>query len=112
MENEELYILWTNGDPITSEKVVLMYAHAGINRWWKDITIIIWGSPAKLVAENEEIQDKIKKMINDGVKFSACRACAEQLGVTEKLESMGIEVIYWGDPLTVLLKEDKKLLTI
>ena len=27
---EELFILWTNADPVTSEKMVCMYAHNSI----------------------------------------------------------------------------------
>ena len=59
-EKEHLYILWTNSDPITADKMVFMY---GLNAfklgWWKKVTIIIWGSPAQLAGENAEIKDKI-----------------------------------------------------
>lgn len=47
-----------------------------------------------------------------GVKFSACIACARNLGVKEKLEELGIEVISWGPPLTEILKNGEKLITI
>ena len=111
--SQELFILWTNDNIITSEKMVCMYAHnAKIRGWWDEVTVIIWGATAKLAAENASIQEKIKAMITDGVKISACRACAEQLGVAESLVSQGIEVKFWGEPLTALLKEDQKLITV
>jgi len=47
-----------------------------------------------------------------GIHVSACKACADQLGVSDNLKELGIEVIYWGVPLTDLLKEDEKLLTV
>jgi hypothetical protein len=47
-----------------------------------------------------------------GVHVTACKACADQLGVTEKLEKLDIEVKYWGTPLTELLVNNEKLLTI
>jgi hypothetical protein len=38
-KKDHLYILWTNGDPITAEKRVFMY---GINSllkgWWEKVT--------------------------------------------------------------------------
>jgi len=112
-EKEHLYILWTNADPITADKMVFMY---GLNAfklgWWKKVTSIIWGSPAQLAGENAEIKDKIKELLSAGVTVSACKACADQLGVTEALEEVGIEVKYWGEPLTELLKSGEKLLTI
>ncbi len=110
---DELYILWTNDNIMTSEKMVCMYAHNAVLRgWWAEVTVIIWGATAKLVSENKSIQIKLKEMIHDGVKVSACKACADQLGVTEIIESLGIEIKYWGEPLTDLLKSDKKILTI
>ncbi len=110
---EELLMLWTNGDPVTSEKMVCMYGHnALLKGWWDKVTIIIWGAPAQLVAENETIQQKLQEMLKDGVHLTARKACTDQLGLTETIEKMGIEVKYWGQPLTDLLKQKKKLLSI
>lgn len=112
-EGTKLFILWTNADVITSEKMVMMYATNSMTHfWWEEVTVIIWGAPAKLIAENVLIQEKIKIAMHAGVKFSACKACTDQLGVTEKLVELGIEVIYWGEGLTEILKENEKLITI
>ena len=112
-EPDKLYILWTNDNLLTSEKMVLMYAqNSALHLWWKEVTVIIWGATAKLVAENELIREKIRLASHAGVKFSACKACADQLGVTDRLLELGIEVIYWGDGLTHILKENQKLITI
>jgi hypothetical protein len=108
-----LYILWTNGDPVTAEKMVFMYGVNSLRRgWWDKVTLILWGAPAKLSAENPAIQGKIKEALDVGVHVTACKACADQLGVTETLENMKVEVKYWGEPLTKLLKDDETLLTI
>ena len=90
-----------------------MYGGNGLRKgWWKEVEIIIWGATALLSAENDDIKGRIRELISDGVKFSACRACAEQLGVVDQLEAMGVDVIYYGEPLTEILKTDGKLLTI
>lgn len=47
-----------------------------------------------------------------GVKVSACIACADQLGVTDKLRELGIEVKGWGVGLTEALKDGIKVLSI
>ncbi len=108
-----LYILWTNDNPITAEKMVFMYGiNSYLQEWWDNVTIIIWGATVKLAAENIDIQNKIKEALEKGVHITACRACAEQLGVAEVLEEMDIEVIYWGEPLTKLLKGRETLITI
>jgi len=112
-KKDHLYILWTNADPVTAEKMVFMYGtNSLLKGWWEQVTLIIWGAPAKLSAESPEIQDKIKAALSAGVHITACKACADQLGVTETLEKMNVEVIYWGVPLTNILKNGETLLTI
>jgi hypothetical protein len=112
-DSNKLYILWTNADILTSEKMVMMYARNSVlNHWWDEITIIIWGATAKLVAENLLMQENIKMALHAGVHISACKACAEQLGVAEKLAELGIEVIYWGKGLTDILQGNERLITV
>ena len=112
-EKKHLYVLWTNDNVVTAEKMLFMYGiNSCLKGWWEEVTIIIWGATARLSSENEQIQMKIKEAIGAGVHMTACRACADQLGVTEKLEKMGVEVKYWGVPLTEILKNDEALLTI
>ncbi len=112
-ESDKLFILWTNADILTSDKMVLMYAtNSMLSRWWKEVTVIIWGATAKLVAENSMIQEKIEIAAHAGVHFSACKACADQLGVTDILSGFGIDVAYWGEGLTDILKGKDKLITI
>ena len=108
-----LYVLWTNADPITAEKMVFMYTmNSLLKNWWEKVTLIIWGAPAKLVSEDINIQKKVKEALDAGVHITACKACADQLGVTETLEKLKIEVKYWGIPLTEVLKNNEQLLTI
>lgn len=112
-EPRELFILWTNADPITSEKMVMMYGMNSIkHQWWDKVTIIIWGATAKFAAENSLIQEKIKQAMHIGVQISACKACTDQLGVSDQLLDLGIELKYWGQGLTEILDQNKKLLTI
>lgn len=112
-DKKHLYVLWTNDNLITAEKMVFMYTiNSLIHGWWEKVTLIVWGATTKLVSENKDIQQKIKEALDAGVHITACKACADQLKVSDKLEELGIEVIYWGTPLTDILKEDEKLLTI
>jgi len=110
---DHLYILWTNADEIVFDKMVAMYARNSLLKgWWNAVTIIIWGPTAKLAASSEIVRQRITELQQVGVKLSACKACADSLGATESLKNMGIEVKYWGEGLTNLLKDDEKLITI
>ena len=112
-DTDKLYILWTNADVTTSEKMVFMYAtNSLLNRWWQDVTVIIWGATARLAAENGLIREKIAEATQAGVFFTACKACADQLGVSDELSGQGIELKYWGVGLTELIKEGRHLITV
>jgi hypothetical protein len=112
-EKNTLYILWTNADLDTSLRMVMMYStNSKLYHWWEHVVVIIWGATAKLAAENTQVLEAMQVAMSAGVKFTACSACARQLGVVEKLEAQGIEVIGWGEALTELLKNNEKLITV
>ncbi len=109
----KLNILWTNDNVDTAHNMVLMYSrNAKLNRWWDEIDLIIWGATAKLVATDKQIQEKVKLCMEAGVNVLACVSCAINLGVKEDLDNLGIDVKPMGIPLTEILKEDEKLITI
>jgi hypothetical protein len=113
MNKTHLYVLWTNDNPITAEKMVFMYTINSLaHGWWDNVTLIIWGAPAKLVSEDARIQALIKDALAAGVHITACKACANQLGVTDTLEKLQIEVKFWGQPLTEILKGNERLITV
>ncbi len=110
---DHLYILWTNADITTSKLMVMMYGkNAKKKGWWKDVTIVVWGATAKLLAENKEIQAEMKTLIDCGVEFTGCITCAKELGVEKELTDLGLDLYSWGPPLTRLIKEGAPLITI
>ncbi len=112
VQSDTLVILWTSGDPDVALKVVFMYAGTSARvKWWSHVRLIIWGPSTKLTAENPEIQQGIAKMQENGVAVEACRACADDYGVSDTLSSLGIDVKFMGKPLTEYLKTGKKVLT-
>lgn len=112
-EKKHLYVLWTSGDPITADKMVFMYTINSLaHGWWEEVTLVIWGGSTKLVSENEAVQQRVKDAMDAGVYVTACKGCSDQLGVSEQLEALGVDVQYLGVALSNVLKNDEKLLTI
>lgn len=111
-KKSELVVVWTSGDRDVALKMVFMYTlNAKIKGWWDEVTLIIWGSSAKLLSTDSELKDYIKRMEEAGITLEACRACADMFGVADQLEKLGIEVKYMGEPLTAYLKGNKKVIT-
>ncbi|MGC9358023.1 MAG: DsrE family protein [Anaerolineae bacterium] len=112
-EKKHLYVLWTSGDPVTAEKMVLMYTTNALKfGWWEKVTLVIWGAASQLAAEDAGIREGLQKAQETGVYLTACKACADQLGVTEALEEIGVDVQYLGVALTNVLKNEETLLTV
>jgi hypothetical protein len=110
---QSLLILWTSGDRHTALNMALMY---GLNSllwdWWEDVTLLAWGASQSLLAEDAEVQTRISEMAEAGVRIVACRGCAENLGVADRLRDLGCEVFYTGEFLTEWLKSDRRVLTV
>ncbi len=111
-KNSSLVVLWTSGDREVALKMVFMYTlNSKLKNWWKDVRFIIWGPSTKLLSEDAELQDYIKKMKKVGIVLEACKACSDSYGVSENLKKLGITVRYMGEPLTAYIKEGRKVIT-
>ena len=111
-QSDNMFVIWSSADPEIAQRLVFMYTRNSMIRgWWNRMQLVIWGPSAKLLAEDEELQDEIIGVAKDGVELLACKRCADDYGVTEKLESLGIEVIYMGVPTTEMLKDGWRQLT-
>lgn len=111
--HEKLVILWSSGDREVALKMVFMYTfNAKQREWWEDITLVVWGPSAKLLTEDQELQEYMARIIEAGVTVKACKGCSDQYGVSEELEKLGITVLYIGKELTDYIKEGRKMLTL
>ncbi|MDE5422852.1 DsrE family protein [Ancylomarina sp. DW003] len=107
-EADKLVVVWTSGDKEVAMKMVFMYTYnAKKQGWWDDVTLLVWGPSSKLLSEDKDLQDYVKKMQESGVHVMACKACADQYGVANKLNALGIKVKYAGQDLTKFIKERK-----
>lgn len=112
LSDNRLAVIWSSGDPEVANKVCLMYTqNAKRQKWFDEVTLIVWGPSAKLLATNRDLQTTIQSMLKDGVKIQACQACSDSYGVSDELRKLGIEVKYMGRPLTDILKQGWKVLT-
>ena len=110
--DEKLVVVWSSGDREVALKMVFMYTRNARKRgWFDDVTFVIWGPSAQLLAADAEIQAGVAEMKNEGVRLEACRACADGYGVSADLDSLGVDVRYMGEPLTGYLKEGRRVLT-
>jgi hypothetical protein len=109
---DHLCVVWSSADKDVAIRMAFMYTrNSKVKGWWKDVTLVVWGPSAKLLADDPELQDMVKAMGQAGVELLACKACSDSYGVSATLEALGIRVIYMGEPLTDFLKSGARVLT-
>ena len=87
-QNNRLAVIWSSSDPDVAHRVCFMYTdNAKKQKWFDEVTLIVWGPSARLLASDKDLQAKIKGMLDDGVKIQACLACTDSYGVTEQRQS-------------------------
>jgi hypothetical protein len=110
--SNHLVVLWSSQDREVALKMAFMYTfNAKRHGWWDRVTLIVWGPSAKLIVEDDELQEHVRMMQETGVRFEACKSCADMYGSSDRLEELGIDVKYMGVPLTTYLKEGSSVIT-
>jgi hypothetical protein len=112
-EPEGLLILWTSADREVALNMVLMYGlNSRLHDWWPEVTLLIWGPSQTLTVDDEEVRARVVEMREAGVRLAACRACAENLGMVDRLKDLGVEVFYAGQFLADWLHSGRPLLAL
>ena len=110
--SNKLLIVWSTQELEVAKKMVLLYSGVILPRgYWDEAILMIWGPSAKLLSENKELQEKVKEIAKTGVKLQACVVCTDDYGVSQELESLGVELTHTGEMLTQALQSDWKVLT-
>ncbi len=108
-----LVVLWITKDREAAMLMALMYAkNARLNGWWERVRLVVWGPSANVLSHDLDLQAEVAICREAGVDVLACKACADRYGVSDKLKSLGIDVVFMGEPLTRYLKEGWKVVSV
>lgn len=113
MDNSnKLVIIWSSRDRDVAEKVTFMYAQGAKQQgWFDEVVLVVWGPSTKTLAEEEELQSKVRQLMKADITVRACSVCAKEYGVAEELTNLGLDVSPMGPEITRYLKEGWKMLT-
>lgn len=109
---DKVFVVLSSGDREVALEVGLVYPFNAKKKGWMDeVKVIVFGPSQKVAANDVEVQGKIKELIGEGIEVLACKRCADEIGITEKLEAAGVKVVYVGSVISGLLKEGWASLT-
>ena len=108
-----LVVVWITRDREAALNMALMYAkNSRLKGWWNDVHLLVWGPSADALAHDAELAGERAAGLDAGVEGYACRACADRYGLAERLEALGLTVVYTGEALTSYLRSGWKVLTV
>jgi len=112
-QKESLLVLWTTDNKETVENMLFMYSHNAMKQnWFDEVVVLVWGPSQKLLLNDEALQGYVRNMQESGVRFIACKACADNYDIADPLSELGVEVFYTGQFMTDWLKSGKRMLTL
>ena len=113
MSSDHLVVLWTTDNLFTVEEMILLYTlNAKKQSWFKEVTLINWGAATKLLAENQDLQERMADFVDVGVTLESCKHCADTIGAAETLGNLGFDVKYMGEPLSEYLKSGASVISV
>ncbi len=102
----KLFILLASGDPRILTDVVNIYVRNAKNKGWMEaIRIILWGPSEKVVVTQVDLKSVVMDLVSQGFEVWACKQCADDYSVTEKLEALGVKVVEVGAPVSQMINE-------
>lgn len=84
----------------------LQYSWRSIeSKFLEDVKVVAFGPSEKVITEDPDLQEIIKRIQALGKVVSACKACSDEEGVSSQLSELDIEVEYVGSVISKLIKD-------
>lgn len=110
--SDHLVIIWASPNEETFKELIYPYLlNSKVKKWFERVTLVVWGPSDKTLCGSKPLQDFLEELLVAGVVVEACKACAENYGLVEKMKMLGIDVNYMGNPTTTYLKSGCSVLT-
>ena len=88
-------------------KTALQYARRTVTEsFMEDTKLFLFGPSEDVIAYDTELQSFVKSFMQEtGRDILACRWCAEDYGVSGKLEEMNVKVDFIGEQVSQTIRE-------
>ena len=110
---DKVFVVIASADRRNVLEPGLLYPfNASTKGWMEEVKIIFFGSAEQVAVDDPEVRERIGEALDAGIPVLACKKCADEQGLTEALEAMGVDVIYVGEVMSELFKAGWASLTV
>ncbi len=110
----KVLVVWKSNNDIDIHNFVIPYCYnAVMHEWFDEVELLIWGASQEKVMEDTVIQQRVANLVKNNVTVYACKMCSDNVGASDVLKGLGVNVRYTRDLLSDRLKDkDYEVITI
>lgn len=102
----KLLIVWKSENDVDINNFITPFAiNSKKQNWFDEVEVLIWGASSDTLKENKNAQKKLSDIVNQGIRVYACKFCSDNVGASDVLTSLGVNVMYTGAYLSDKLKD-------
>lgn len=102
----KVLVVWKSNNEIDIHNFVIPYCYnAVVQEWFDEVELLIWGASQEVVMNDKVVQQRVANLVKNKVTVYACKMCSDNVGATETLIELGVNVRYTGDLLSDRLKD-------
>ena len=111
---KKLLVVWKTNNEIDIHNFVIPYVYNSLkHEWFDSVELLIWGASQEIILNDTVTQQRVKNLVKNEVSVFACKMCADNVGATTLLESLGVKVMYSGVFLSDRMKDpETEVITI
>ena len=104
----KVLVVWKSNNDIDIHNFVIPYCYnAVVQEWFDEVELLIWGASQEKVMNDTIIQQRVANLVKNKVKVYACKMCSDNVGASDVLKEIGVNVRYTGDLLSDRLKDSE-----
>ena len=101
---DKVLVIISTGDKDAAKTGVMWSMRCLQEGWMDEVKVIFFGPGERVLIENADVQSMVSQ-INEAEKVLACKFLADQEGTTDKIESLGVDVVYVGQVIADHIKD-------
>lgn len=113
MKMQKLVVLWTSVSEDNFFNMITPFALTSQEEeWFREVVVLIWGGSAQTIAKVPAIKSELGIFKEKGITVKCCQQCAEQYGIEDDLEKLGIDLVKMSYVFKDYMKEGARIVSV
>lgn len=102
---KKLLIIVSTGETEKAVTAMMYVINSLSNKWMEDVKLFIFGPAEKLLVNHQQFREMVQDFLDMNQQVVACRALADEQGISDRLAKQGVTVDYVGAKISDLIHQ-------